>query len=306
LQFDYFFLSGIALDWLILALVIFARKFILPSSFSGKKKRFFLWIYRVFFILLILAFLVKIAFAATLAFPAHHKILSAHQALFLLLYLIWQILSATLILFFGGLLLLKDGFETGYESIWLEKTFFAMILFLLLDLFLSTVGYFLLLRSLLEHEMQSGSLRTLAVSGQSSSNWMILGLILSAIVYFIFYASLKRKIKKQVVAGFSVAYLLVLGFSIASLWAYRSAISPQLKYLWNHYLLSWAFLGWGIILFTGIFCLILMEILVSKRGKFKNALFYQYLFLRLGNLQALSVFGMILTTFVPVIFFLYY
>ncbi len=306
MQFDYFFLSGIALDWLILALVIFARKFILPSSFSGKKKRLFLWVYRLFFIFLILAFLVKIVFSVTLVLPTHQKILSSQQALFLFGYLTWQVLSAVLFLFFGAVLLLKDGFEEAYEAIWLKKSFSLMIVFLLLDLLLDAAGYFLLLRNLLEHEIQNGSLRVFVASGDKSVYWMLLGLILSSIVYFIFYASLKQKIKKQVVAGFSIAYVLVLGFSMATLMGYRAAILPQLKYLWNHYLLALTFLGWIIILLTGISCLVLMEILVSKRNKFKNALFYQYLFLRLSNLQALSVFGMIITAFVPVIFFLYY
>lgn len=306
MQFDYFFLSGIALDWLILALVIFARKFILPSSFSGKKKRLFLWGYRLFFIFLILAFLVKIAFSVTLVLPTHQKILSSQQALFLFGYLTWQVLSAVLFLFFGAVLLLKDGFEEAYEAIWLKKSFSLMIAFLLLDLLLGAAGYFLLLRNLLEHEIQNGSLPVFVASGDKSVYWMLLGLILSSIVYFIFYASLKQKIKKQVVAGFSIAYVLVLGFSMATLMGYRAAILPQLRYLWNHYLLALTFLGWIIILLTGISCLVLMEILVSKRNKFKNALFYQYLFLRLSNLQALSVFGMIITAFVPVIFFLYY
>ncbi len=306
MQFDYFFLSGIALDWLILALVIFARKFILPSSGSGKKNRLFLWVYRLFFVLLILAFLVKSAFSVMLVLPAHQKILSSQQALFLFVYLTWQILSAVLFLFFGALLLLKDGFEETYQPIWVKKTFTQMIAFLLLDLLLSAAGYFSLLRNLLEHEIRNGSLRVFLASGDKSVYWMLLGLILSSIVYFIFYASLKQKIKKQVVTGFLITYVLVLGFSVAILMGYRAAILPRLIYLWNHHLLALTFLGWTIILLTGMSCLLLMEILVSKRDKFKNALFYQYLFLRLSNLQALSVFGMIITALVPVIFFLYY
>lgn len=304
--FDYIFLTFIGLDWFILTFLIFGEKALIHSTAPQGKQSARSWLFKTVIVSLILIFIVKIALAVAVIYPLQHKIVSSGQSWSLLVFVGWQFLFAFIVVFFSVLLFIKDGFEESYVHIWLKKTMVILAFTLIVDFLGSSISYFFLLRKLLAIQIENGVLPLNLFEINPNNYWFVLGLILSAVVYSIFYFSLKHKINKYVFKGFTFSYLIVLCFSFLVVGLYDPLLAPGIGYLWNDFYFYLTVLIWAALIITGIGCLGFLWLLSANRKHLINQFYYQYLLIHISHVHAISVLGVTGITLVPVLFFLYY
>ena len=304
--FDYLFLTAIGLDWLILGLVVFGGK-ALSSPLSESGKNFFRnSLFTIVLLFLLFIFIIKIFLVIVVGLPLKNFIASDMVSTSFFLFVFFQLLFAFVFLIFGMLLFVKNGFKDDFQPVWSKHIFSALVFSLLVDFFTGLALYFRLLEQVFPAGLKHGHLSLAYQPFSTTHYWLALGLILSLIVYFIFYLAVKYRNSANTVTGMTLSYWIVLMFAGLLVYYYHSLIAPDARFLMNNFALYLAMVIWATVLGLGIGSLFLMILFFRKRKLLKNDFYFRYILMRLGGFHAVAVVGFSIITLIPIVFFTLY
>ncbi len=303
---DYLFLVAIGLDWLILALVLFGGKAFLSPSNESRKNFFKKSAFKILLSLLVLVFVIKILVIFIFGYSFKQLIVPESGSASFLIFILIQLLFAFFFLILGLHLFVKDGFKDEYSALWTKRISLLLVLTLFADFLVSLGSYLYLLITILPGDLKVGNLAVAYRALSANQYWLALGLILSLIVYFIFYLALKHQDSATTVTGMTISYLVMLLFSAFMIYSYYPLIAPDSRYLINDFILYLAIVLWFIILGVGVSSLLIIVMMYRKRKYLKNDFYFRYLLIRLSSFNAVAVVGFSVITFIPTLFFIFH
>ncbi len=301
--FDIVFVAVIALQWLATFLLFLLKKPLVAPQPTGVHK----FLKTTFFVYLLFlgVIILKLAHLVSLMYSLNHKVLSQDVFLRLLLYVAWQISAAALIFWLLMQLNLKKSYLNRFAISLSKKIFAALVFVNVWDSIGSIVLYLLLLSALLTTGL-SGAPTTFLFQEPTGQWWILSGLLIILFVLFLSFWMLRKNISQQNLVLYGLSYLLLLVFSLFTVFRYRLVIFPEVGQVFTEFYLFLGVFFWVLLFVLSAVLFTLLFQLYRNKKYLKSELEFQFLIYHLSQLQLLSSSGLVLMVLIPVVFFIYF